>query len=215
MTLATRADLITECQDWLFGRADIVAKVPTFIRMFEAKANRILRCRQMENRARAMTDAVSNEPEFVTLPGDFQTMRRVRLSAITGKPRLGFRTSAQLDEMRDATQNRAGQPSHFTIAGDEMELYPTPSASVELEMTYRRNLPALVDPLDSNWLLDGAPDAYLYGSLLEAAPYLHEDERIAVWAEGVKGAFQQLNDLSEDATFNAGPLTVRRKGTPY
>jgi hypothetical protein len=40
--LATYTDLVNEVQDWLFGRTDIAAKVDTFIRLCEAKANRTL-----------------------------------------------------------------------------------------------------------------------------------------------------------------------------
>lgn len=42
-----------------------------------------------------------------------------------------------------------------------------------------------VTPLSStvadNWLLLEHPDAYLYGSLLEAAPYLKDDPRVQLW----------------------------------
>jgi hypothetical protein len=50
---------------------------------------------------------------------------------------------------------------------------------------------------------------------METAPYLHEDDRIAVWSAGVQSAFADLNALSEDALFNAGPLVIRRKGRGY
>jgi hypothetical protein len=143
MSLDTYDGLVAEVQDWLFGRSDIAAKAPTFIRMLEAKANRKLMVRQMETRARATVDIGSDEPEFISLPGDFQTMRRVRLPAETGKPRLEFKTSAQLDELRDSNSDRTGTPQCFTVAGDEMELWPTPSTAIEIEMTYRCNLPAL------------------------------------------------------------------------
>jgi hypothetical protein len=215
MSLDTYDGLVAEVQDWLFGRSDIAAKAPTFIRMLEAKANRKLMVRQMETRARATVDINSDEPEFISLPGDFQTMRRVRLPAETGKPRLEFKTSAQLDELRDSNSDRTGTPQCFTVAGDEMELWPTPSTAIEIEMTYRCNLPALGDNEPTNWLLVLAPDVYLYGALMEAAPYLHEDERIATWANGLQGAFDDLGKLSEQATFNAGPLTVRRRGKAY
>jgi hypothetical protein len=50
-----------------------------FVRMFEAKANRTLFVRQMEARASTPVNMASAEPEFVALPDDFQTMRRIRL----------------------------------------------------------------------------------------------------------------------------------------
>ncbi len=215
VAIGTYAQLITECQDWLFGRADIAAKVPSFVRLFEAKANRTLKCRQMEQRSTTTTDPDADAPEFVELPDDFHSMRKVRLTNIPGKPRLKFATGAQLDDLREKGCDQPGTPIWFTIAGDEMELCPTPAVAVTIEMNYRKYLPALSDSNQTNWLLDMAPDAYLYGSLMEAAPYLHEDERIQVWASGVQGAIDQLNSLSDEALFNAGPLTIRRKGRSY
>jgi len=35
----------------------------------------------------------------------------------------------------------------------------------------------------TNWLLTAHPDVYLYGSLLEAQPYLIDDARIATWSQ--------------------------------
>jgi hypothetical protein len=208
-------DLVAECQDWLFGRADIALKVPSFIRLAEAKLNRVLKCRQMEGRATATVNLASNEPEFITLPGDFHSMRRVRLSSVAGKPRLKFASGAQLDDLREKGGNVARQPVWFSIFGDEIELCPTPDAAYVVEMIYRKYLEPLSSDNQQNWLLDFAPDAYLYGALMEAAPYLHEDERIAVWSSGLEGTVKQLNDLSEEATFNAGPLVIRRKGRGY
>jgi hypothetical protein len=214
--LATYDDLVQRCQDWLFGRTDITAQVPTFIRLFEAKANRGLLCRQMETRAITTVDISSTEPEFLALPNDFQTMRRVRLvgAAFPAKPRLRFATGAQIDDLR-AKGPDVGQPIWFALFGNEMELCPTPNAVIQVEMVYRVYLSPLSPAAQTNWLMALAPDAYLYGALMEAAPYLHDDERISVWSAGVQAAIGSLNDLSDQALFNAGPLTMRRKGSGY
>jgi hypothetical protein len=226
MTIASYTDLVQRCQDWLFGRADIAPRVPDFITMFEAKANRKLLCRQMEVRAYATVDVLSIEPEFLSLPSDFQTMRRVRLlvpsgappsntgPVFGGKPRLKFATGAQMDDLRQKNVT-PGQPVWFTVFNTEIELYPVPNAAYQVEMVYRTYLPPLGTVNATNWLLTIAPDAYLYGTLMEAAPYLADDDRIQVWASGVASAFQDLNELSDEATFNAGPLVIRRKAGGY
>lgn len=222
MTIASNTDLVQRVQDWLFGRSDLAARVPDFITLFEAKANRNLMCRQMESRAIAVTDPNASEPQYLALPADFQTMRRVRLintlnPQIGGgpdKPRLKFATGAQIDDLRE--MNLApGPPIWFALFGQELELCPTPAAAYSVEMVYRAYIPALGTTNATNWLLQIAPDAYLYGSLMEAAPYLHEDDRIATWSAGVSSAFADLNKLSDEALFNAGPLTIRRKGRGY
>jgi len=188
--------------------ATLIARIPTFVQLAEAKFNRQLFVRQMEQRSTALVNLASSEPEFVSSPADFQSMRRVRLSDVTGKPCLEFKSGTQLDEYRFGISDIAGQPRYFTVFGDEIELAPTPDDAYTIEMVYRKNIPPLATN-DPNWLLGLAPDLYLYGTLLETAPYLKEDGRIQTWGLGFSAALNDLNNLGLTSTFNAGPMTVR------
>ena len=189
----------------------LIARIATFIQLAEAKLNRQLFVRQMEQRSIAVVDTASSEPEFISLPADFQSMRRVRLSSATGKPCLEFKSGTQMDEYRFGRSDVAGQPRCFTVFGDEIELAPTPDAAYTIEMVYRQNIPALASN-SNNWLLTLAPDLYLYGALLESAPYIKEDGRIQTWGLGFTAALNDLNNLGLTSTFNAGPMTVRVSG---
>lgn len=189
----------------------LIARVPTFIQMFEAKMNRELFIRQMEQRSVTTVDITTSEPEFISLPTDFQSMRRVRLSSVTGKPLLEFLSGTQMDELRLKSGNIAAQPRYFTIFGAELELLPTPEQNYTVEMVYRKNLPPLSSNT-SNWLLSLAPDLYIYGALLETAPYIKEDARIQTWGLGFQSARDSLNLLGLTSTFNAGPMTIRSSG---
>jgi len=189
----------------------LIARIPSFIQLAEAKFNRLLFVRQMESRATALTDPLSSEPEFISLPADFQSMRRVRLSSVIGKPCLEFMSGTQMDEYRLGISNVASQPRYFTVFGNEIELAPTPDAAYTVEMVYRQVIPPL-GSVGANWLLTLAPDLYLYGALMETAPYLREDERIAIWGAGLSAALGDLNNLGLTSTFNAGPMTVRVSG---
>lgn len=189
----------------------LIARIATFIQLAEAKLNRQLFVRQMEQRSIAVVNTASSEPEFISLPADFQSMRRVRLSSVTGKPCLEFKSGTQMDEYRFGRSDVAGQPRYFTVFGDEIELAPTPDAAYTIEMVYRQNIPALASN-SNNWLLTLAPDLYLYGALLESAPYIKEDGRIQTWGLGFTAALNDLNNLGLTSTFNAGPMTVRVSG---
>ena len=191
--------------------ATLIARIPSFIQLAEAKFNRQLFVRQMESRAIAVVDLTSSEPEFIALPADFQSMRSVRLSSVTGKPGLEFKSGTQMDEYRFETADIAAQPRYFTIFGNELELAPTPDQAYTVEMIYRTNIPPL-DANTSNWLLALAPDLYLYGALLESAPYIKEDARIQTWGLGFTSALNDLNNLGLASAFNAGPMTVRISG---
>lgn len=210
MSFDTYANLQAEIADYL-ARDDLTAKIPSFITLTEAKMNRELMVRQMEQRSTASVNTASSEPEFITLPNDFQSMRRIRLSSVTGKPNVNFISTVAMDEFRLSQGNAVGQPIYFTINGDEIELAPTPDQAYVLEMTYRKNIPALASN-STNWLLDLAPDVYLYGALLEAMPYSRNDARIQTWLAGYSAALDGLNRLSLTSSFNAGPLNIRLSG---
>jgi hypothetical protein len=173
--------------------------------------NRSLYVRQMEQRSTTTIDTTSTEPGFISLPTDFQSMRRIRLSSVSGKPHLDFKSGTQLDEYRSSSDNAAGQPLFFSIFGSEIELAPSPDANYTIEMVYRQNIPALASN-STNWLLTLAPDIYLYGALLESAPYMKEDDRIQTWALGLSSALESLNNLGMTSTFNSGPMAVRSTG---
>lgn len=199
--------------EWLARDQDatLIARIPTFIQFAEAKFNRELFVRQMEQRSSATLTFGVTDAEFVLLPPDFQSMRRVRLASVTGKPNLSFMSQTQMDEFRSTNSDAAEKPQFFTIFGSEMELAPTPDAAYTIEMVYRTIIPPLASN-STNWLLQLAPDLYLYGVLLESAPYIQQDDRLQIWGLGFKTALDGLNNLGLTSTFNAGPMSMRITG---
>lgn len=210
MAISTYTELQAAAANWL-ARDDLTSRIPEFVALCEAKLNRALFVRQMETRSTTSVDTTDDEPEFISLPSDFQSMRRIRLSSVTGKPRLQYLDGAQADEKRYGSGNVSAQPKYFTIMGSEIELIPTPDDDYTIEMVYRKYIPAL--SLNStNWLLTLAPDIYLYGTLLESAPYIKEDERLQVWAQGFSQTLESLNGLGQLSQYNSGPMTMTVSG---
>lgn len=76
---------------------------------------------------------------------------------------------------------------------------PTPDQAYPFEVLVYQLLPLLDDANQTNWLTEYAPQVLLYASLLEATPFLKNDERIAVWQQMYDRAAQALNgeDLSK------------------
>lgn len=212
-TITTYTTLQAAVTEYLARDHDttLVARVPTFIQLAEAKFNRELFVRQMETRSTTSVDTATTSPEFISLPSDFQSMRRIRLSSVSGKPCLSFKSGVQMDEYRYSSGDTTGQPAFFSVMGDEIELAPTPDANYTIEMVYRKTVPPLSANAD-NWLLLLAPDIYLYGALLEATPYMKEDARIQTWMLGFKTALDGLNSLGSASAFNAGPINMRASG---
>jgi hypothetical protein len=76
--------------------------------------------------------------------------------------------------------------THWLIA-------PTPNADYPFEVLYYELPPLLDDVVQTNWLTDYAPQLLLYGTLLEATPFLKNDERIPVWQNMYDRAAAMLN----------------------
>jgi hypothetical protein len=76
---------------------------------------------------------------------------------------------------------------------------PTPDQAYPFEVLVYQLLPLLDETNQSNWLTEYAPQVLLYASLLEATPFLKNDERIPVWQQMYDRSAQALNgeDLSK------------------
>ena len=58
---------------------------------------------------------------------------------------------------------------------------PTPASAYNFEVLYYERLQPLDSSNQTNWFTIYAPQAMLYGSLLQAMPFLKNDERIPMW----------------------------------
>lgn len=76
--------------------------------------------------------------------------------------------------------------THWLIA-------PTPDEEYPFEILYYELPPLLDDSIQTNWLTEYAPQLLLYGTLLEATPFLKNDERIPTWQQYYDRAAAMLN----------------------
>ena len=204
MALTTYATLQTTIADFL-NRSDLAGVIPTFIDLAEAQINRDVRNWRMENRA---TTTLSSQ--YLTRPLEWVQTERIRIN--NGKDSIELLSSAAMDEMRANVSNITGTPIGFRHIEDQFEFFPTPVGDVQCELVYLQRVPALTDANTTNWLLDYAPDIYLYGSLLHTAPYLTDDPRIQVWAQLYSAAVLRLNEESAKAEESSTGLRFRRRG---
>lgn len=203
MALDTFSGLKTTIADYL-NRDDLTSIIPSFITLAEAKFNRKLRVRQMVKRATATIDT-----QYFAFPTDWLQAKQFVLNTnpITY---LEYVTNFQGDELRATTAIAVGKPQYYTFVGSQIEVIPSPDTGYTGELTYYGKIPALSDSNTSNWLLAYAPDLYLYGALLEASPYLKDDERLAVWGNLYISSIGDIEIADQRASVASTPIVRAR-----
>jgi hypothetical protein len=204
MALTTYNELKTSVADWL-NRTDLTAVVPDFISLAEAQIERTLRTRQMIVRATASIDT-----EYSAVPADFLETKSIKLNTnpVTA---LAFESIDAMDQLKATTYIASGKPQYFSIVGGQIRVLPVPDATYTAELTYYAKLSKLSSTNTTNWLLTQAPDVYLYGSLMQAAPYLKEDERITVWASIYARGLEELQIADDRGATSGGAIMMRAR----
>ncbi len=203
MAISTYSELQTAIGNWL-DRTDLTSRIPEFITLCESRIARKIRARAMVKR---VTTNVATE--YILLPDDFLEMRNVQLNT-SPKQKLEYVTPEHLDGIYAG--NTTGEPRVYTIIGAELQLGPAPDDTYEIEIAYMYKLPALSATNTTNWFLEYAPDIYLYGALIEAEPFLANDERVMLWKQLFDESVMLLNEQDDRGRYSGSALVVRTDG---
>lgn len=68
---------------------------------------------------------------------------------------------------------------------------PTPALAYDFEVLYYERVQPLDSSNQTNWFTIYAPQALLYGSLLQAMPFLKNDDRVPLW----QGQYKLIMDI--------------------
>ena len=206
MALSTFTELKDAVADWL-DRSDLTARIPDFITLAETRINRELRIRSMEVRSTMTTTAGS---QYFNLPGGYIQMRNIQLNTNPVTP-LEYITPEMMDRLYGSSTT--GKPRAYTLIGDEIQLSPIPDSTYSLEMAFYEKFAPLGDgtggSVVSNWLTSNAPDVLLYGSLLEAEPFIKNDERIGVWVNAYNSAVTKIQSADARDRHSGSAMRVR------
>jgi len=202
MALSNYGELKTAIADFL-NRDDLTAVIPTFVALCESQVARDLRHWRQEVRV----TTTLNE-RFENLPSDWLQTKNMYLSDGAA---IEYASVAEISRQKILSEDTSGKPRLYTINSGQFEFFPQPDEGYELTMIYVARIPTMSADSDANWLMTNYPDVYLYGSLLQSAPYLSEDARVAVWAQMYGAAIANLNKDSDRASYSGGPLVMRNK----
>jgi hypothetical protein len=199
MALSSYSELKASIASWLM-RDDLTNVIPDFIALAESRIGRDLRVGDMETTA--TITLVGGEGD---LPSDFLEARSV----------IGFGDyDTPLDLITPGYAGRSysggvgGIPRQYTISGDTLTTYPN-GGTGSVTLLYYARPPALNDGQTTNWLLAKAPDVYLYGSLIESAPFMADDQRLPTWKGLYDLAIAGLQKLDERSRYASSRTTVR------
>jgi hypothetical protein len=156
-------------------------------------------------RANAYFDA-----QYGAVPDDFLETKSLKLTSTNPQTPLQFLSIDALDN-EAANYTASARPKFFGVVGGQFRLVPTPDSNYTTELTYYAKLTKLSSTVASNWLLASNPDIYLYGALLQAAPYLQDDARIQTWATLYERALNDSQTADDRGASSGGALLTRAK----
>lgn len=204
MGLASYTELKTAVADWL-NRTDLTNAIDyDFLPMCEAELKR--RVRRTTKTGTIYVNAAAISP-----PSDMAEPISLILetgNAYNDVP-LKIVTPQKLAEVKAAHGGVSGIPTHVAYYNSKFQFAPGPNQSYDCTVIYVLQFTALSGSNTTNAILTEAPDAYLYGCLLQAAPYLENDERIPVWQAKFDKAIDQLNEVRQREEYGAGLVEVR------
>lgn len=188
MAITSYSELQTAAANWL-NRGDLTLRIPEFIVLAEAKFNRIVRAPDMITK----NDAFTVDSQYETLPSGFLEARRFTL--LTSPVRaLEYITPEEMSEKRELYTS-SSKPFYYSVVGGNFEFLPTPDSAYTASLIYYAALTTVSSSW--NWLATNHPDIYLFGTLLEASAYLHDDTRVPLWSARLQSALDQLRVMND------------------
>ena len=201
MAIGTYAELQTAVANWL-DRDDLTARIPEFITLAEARFNRLLRLRSMESKYTANTVAGQRN---LALPTSYIQMRNFQVNT-NPLTTLSYVTPEIYDRLWGGSTS--GTPKFYTILANEVSFGPITATVIQVEMLFYKKFDNLSVTTTTNSLLTDAPDVYLYGAMMEAEPFIMNDERVALWATSLSKAIQEMQEQDNKDRHSGSALRV-------
>jgi len=194
----TYSTLKTAIQDYLEStESSFVTNLPTFITTTE---ERIFKNVQLDDFRKNQVGNFTASGPYLESPTDY--LAPFSLSVIDSSSNYSFLLLKQVSFIRDFTPNASttGLPKYYAEFDDNTFIVaPTPDSAYEVELHYYYRPASLTTTTGSEttWLSENAPNAMLYGSLVEACTYLKNYEAIPAYESKFQEALLGLKNLGE------------------
>tara|TARA_R110000823_G_scaffold239297_2_gene364526 strand:- start:278 stop:928 length:651 start_codon:yes stop_codon:yes gene_type:complete len=194
----TYTTLKTAVQDYLDStETSFVTNLPTFITTTE---ERILKSVQLDDFRKNQVGNFTASGPYLECPTDY--LSPFSMAVIDSSSNYNYLLLKQVSFIRDYTPNASttGQPKYYAeFDNNTFIVAPTPDSTYEVELHYYYRPASLTSTTGSEttWLSENAPNAMLYGSLVEACTYLKNYESIPVYESKFQEAILGLKNLGE------------------
>ena len=193
----TYATLKTAVQDYCeTSETTFDTQLPTFIKESE---ERILKNVELPVFRKNVTGNATNNSTYLSTPSDFLAPYSL---AVIKDSEYSYLLFKHVSFARSYTPNASttGTPKYYALFDDTtFILAPTPDSGYSFELHYKYRPASLTAGADSGttWLSTNAPDALLYGTLVEAATFLKVPEEVAQYEQRFGQAIAAIKDLGE------------------
>lgn len=174
MALANYTDLTASLAGWLH-RGGLSSQIADFVTLAESELNADVHTRLMEV-DEPVTLTISTNT--IALPSRFIEPISLEI-VISGQENIPLTYQPPQRLSYNVASGAKCRPQYWTINGDSIE-FPNLSDAT-YAMTFRMVKGFDLAATSTNTLMTTYPGLYLYGSLLQAAPFLKDDARIATW----------------------------------
>jgi hypothetical protein len=171
----TYDNLITVIEQYL-ERKDpaVVNQIPTFITLCEfeiAQQIKTLGQQQVVNAVMSANNAV------IQKPARWRKTVSFNVTGSSGTPSPVFVRKYEY-LLNYNTGGTNGQPLYYADYDyDNWLVSPTPDAAYPFQVLYYERISPLSSDNQTNWLTQNAPNAMVFGTLLQAMPFLKNDQR--------------------------------------
>ena len=194
----TYSNLKTAIQDYLEStETSFVSNIDNFITTTE---ERILKGVQLDVFKKNVTGTATATSPYLGSPSDF--LAPFSLAVLDASSNYNYLLLKQVSFIRDFTPNASttGTPKYYAeFDQNSFILAPTPASNLTFELHYFYRPSSLTSAGDTGttWLSENAPNALLYGSLVEACTYLKNYEVIPSYEQKFQEALLGLKNLGE------------------
>jgi len=199
MALTTYSELKTAVASWL-NRSDLTAQIPDFISLAEVRINRDVAKMNLVGLEKRATASTTSGDDYLATPSRMLSVKSLKLNTNPVRV-LKYMTPDSLSRLYTGS---TGVPKAYTVIGDEIKFGPAPDGVYTVEINYCAKETPLSSSNSSNWFMANTPDLLLYGALVEAEPFLKNDERIQVWSGMYSTGLDSLDTMNKSIGFPAG-----------